>query len=697
MIDRETIDRIFDAAKIVDVVSEFVTLKRTGASYKGLCPFHADRNPSFSVNPAKNICKCFVCGKGGSPVNFLMEYNQWTYPEALKWLANKYGIPIQERELTPEELKKQTQREGLFNVNKYAQKQFEEFLLNTDEGRNVGLAYFRERGFLPETIRAFGLGYCPKKRDAFAAKALADGQSEEYLVETGLCMKYDDGRIVDRFSERVIFPVFNRSGNVVAFGGRILRSAEKLAKYVNSPESEIYHKSNELYGLFQAKSTISKKDRCFLVEGYTDVISMHQAGIKNVVASSGTALTDGQIKQIRNFTDNITVLYDGDSAGIKASLRGIDMLLRAGMQVKVLLLPDGDDPDSFSRKHTADEFEKYLDAHQIDFIRFKANLMDDETRNDPQARIALIEDICRSIACINNSLKETVYVQETSNMFGLPVADLTKEVNRQKTILRAETARTHTPPTPTGTASPAQQTTPAQPASTTPASTTPASTLTASPNQPNQPETAAVASTPAPQPTYPLRPFERELMRYIVRYGDVRLSPDTVDEAGVVHPSTMPFVIEYISQRLTDEQILFTYPLYIKMYEQVFSITPGRRYQDFFLNHEDAAIRQEAFAMVDDKYELSKIHTKYQNIPNESERLCEFVPRAFMELQDAIVREEMNKINDRIKELNDAMRRPEADSASLTTELMMQMTRVANLNGIRIQLAKELGERIVAM
>ena len=357
MIDQYTIARILDAADIVDVVKEFVTLRKAGVNYKGLCPFHDEKTPSFVVSPSKQLCKCFSCGKGGNVVHFIMEHEQMSYPEALKWLAKKYGIEIQERELTDEEKAQATERESLFVLNEWARDYFIDLLHNHVDGVAVGKAYFRQRGFRDDIIRKFQLGYCLPDRDAMARTAIAKGYRPEFLEKTGLCYKTDDGRLLDRYHGRVIFPVHTVSGKVVAFGGRILSSDKKLAKYVNSPESSIYHKSNELYGLYFAKGAIVKHNRCYLVEGYTDVISMHQSGIENVVASSGTSLTAGQIRLIHRFTDNITVLYDGDAAGIKASLRGIDMLLAEGMNISVLLLPDGDDPDSFARKHNAEEYQ----------------------------------------------------------------------------------------------------------------------------------------------------------------------------------------------------------------------------------------------------------------------------------------------------------------------------------------------------
>lgn len=418
MIDQATIDRILDAAQIVDVVSEFVTLRRRGVNYIGLCPFHNEKTPSFSVSPSKGLCKCFSCGKGGNVVHFIMEHEQLSYYEALKWLARKYNIEVKERELTNEEKQAQSLRESLFVVNQFASEYFEDVLYNHIDGQRIGMTYLRGRGFRDDIIKKFQLGYSTDSPDALAKAAIQKGYKEEFLVKTGLCYRKDNGSLHDRFWGRVIFPVHTLSGKVVAFGGRVLSSATKNVqmKYVNSPESEIYHKSRELYGIYFAKQAIVRQDRCFLVEGYTDVISMHQSGIENVVASSGTALTSEQIRLIHRFTNNITVLYDGDGAGIKASIRGIDMLLEEGMNIKVCLLPDGDDPDSFARKHNATDYQAYINDHEVDFIRFKTNLLMEEAGKDPIKRASLISSIVKSISVIPDAIVRSVYIRECSQL-----------------------------------------------------------------------------------------------------------------------------------------------------------------------------------------------------------------------------------------------------------------------------------------
>ena len=432
MIDRATVDRIIDAARIVDVVGEFVTLRKSGVNYKGLCPFHDDKNPSFMVSPAKNICHCFVCGKGGTPAGFLMEHEQISYTEALRWLAKKYNIEIVEKELTDEERQQQGERESMFVVNEWAKDYFHDILKNDLDGIAIGKQYFRSRGIRDDIVEKFQLGFALPKRDALSTTALKKGYKEEFLVKTGLCYKREnDGQLVDRYAGRVIFPWFNISGKVVAFGGRLLDSRTKgvQQKYVNSPDSDIYHKERELYGIYQAKRAIVKEDRVFMVEGYTDVIAMHQAGIENVVANSGTALSMHQIHILHRFTSNITLLYDGDEAGIHAAMRGTDMLLSEGMNIKVLLLPDGDDPDSFSRKHSSDELRKYIDEHQTDFITFKSRLTV-ENVSDPVKRSEAISGIIKSISVIPDQILRSTYITDFSQRIGMKEETLIAEMNK---------------------------------------------------------------------------------------------------------------------------------------------------------------------------------------------------------------------------------------------------------------------------
>ncbi|MFW6277219.1 MAG: DNA primase, partial [Prolixibacteraceae bacterium] len=399
MIDYATVERILDAAEISDVVSDFVTLRKRGVNMLGLCPFHNEKTPSFTVSPSKGIFKCFGCGKGGNAVNFIMEHENLSYPEALKWLARKYSVEVVEEEETEEQKQLKDERESLMIVSAFAQKYFTRFLWNENEGRTIGLSYFRERSFRDDILKKFEVGYSPDGKTPFTEAAQKQGYKMEFLEKTGLTIVRDNWKR-DRFAGRVIFPIHNLAGRVIAFGGRILKDDPKAAKYLNSPESEIYHKSRALYGIFQAKREMARSEKCYLVEGYTDVLSMHQAGIENVVASSGTALTPDQIRLIKRFTNNITIIYDGDEAGIKASLRGIDLVLEEGMNVKVLLLPEGEDPDSFAKKKGAGGYMDYIKANETDFIQFKTRLLMKTTENDPVARARLISDVIRSVAVI---------------------------------------------------------------------------------------------------------------------------------------------------------------------------------------------------------------------------------------------------------------------------------------------------------
>ena len=443
MIDRLTIERIKDRADIVDVVSEFVSLKKVGVNYRGLCPFHNDHTPSFYVSPTRRTCHCFVCGEGGDSVGFIMKHEQLTYPDALRWLANRYHIQIEERELTEQQKKEQSDREAMFIVNEWAAKYFKNILHNDIDGRAIGMQYFRQRGVRDDIIEKFQLGFCLSDRHAMSDAALKEGYQKEYLMKTGLAYESDKkGDLIDRFAGRVMFPWIGVSGKVVAFGGRVLDSRTKgvSQKYVNSPDSDIYHKDHELYGIFQAKKAIAKENCVYMVEGYTDVISMHQCGIENVVANSGTALSEHQIHLLHRFTQNIVLLYDGDEAGIKAALRGTDMLLKEGMNVKVMLLPDGDDPDSFARKHTADEFRQYIKEHQTDFIEFKTKvLLKDAT--DPRVRSEAISSIIESISVIGDPIVRATYIQDCAVRLGYSEQTLTAKMNENIRSMRANQRR----------------------------------------------------------------------------------------------------------------------------------------------------------------------------------------------------------------------------------------------------------------
>ena len=681
MIDQPTIDRILDAANIVDVVSDFVTLRKRGVNYVGLCPFHDDKTPSFYVSPAKNICKCFACGEGGTAVHFIMKHEQMGYLDALRYLAKKYNIEIHERELTDREKQIRSERESLFIVNAWAQQYFTSMLHEHIDGRNIGMRYFAERGFREDTIRKFQLGYSLEQRDALYQEALKRGYKKEYLEKTGLIIAYDDGRVSDRFRGRVIFPVHSLSGKVVAFGGRVLKKDEKTAKYVNSPESEIYHKSNELYGIYFAKQAIVKADRCFLVEGYTDVISMHQAGVENVVASSGTALTHGQIRLIHRFTNNITVLYDGDAAGIKAAIRGIDLLLEEGMNVKVVLLPDGEDPDSFARSHSASEFAEFIRQHETDFIRFKTQLLLDDAGNDPVKRAALIGDIIRTIAIVQNDITRTIYIRECSAKMEIDEQVVLNEVNKVR-LAKLEKETNVTPPA-QGTAT----------ESTAPMDMPPAVPLEEeAPSEPLSPDEVMPSESAAPvAPVVPVRPkrspfesFEWALLRYVVRYGE-RILYDYTDEETNEH--VLWHVADYIRFDLSRDDLAFYTPLFKQMLDEAAERCGNEQFvaHRYFLSHPDPMVSRLAADLLSDKYQLSKYHSKFREIESEENRLTQYVVRDLYAFKEAYILY-------RIREKQEALKQLPPDNVEGMMELMKE---IASLNEIKKVLAKELGERIV--
>ena len=666
MIDQTTIDRILDAAQIVDVVSEFVTLRKRGVNYVGLCPFHNEKTPSFSVSPAKGLCKCFSCGKGGNSVHFIMEHEQMSYYEALKYLAKKYNIEIKERELTNEEKQAQTTRESMFIVNNFARDYFQNILKNHVDGRSIGLAYFRQRGFRDDIIEKFQLGYCTESHDAMSQEALRKGYKKEFLVKTGICYETDDHRLRDRFWGRVIFPVHTLSGKVVAFGGRVLSTATKgvKVKYVNSPESEIYHKSNELYGIYFAKQAIVKQDRCFLVEGYTDVISMHQSGIENVVASSGTALTPGQIRLIHRFTNNITVLYDGDVAGIKASIRGIDMLLEEGMNIKVCLLPDGDDPDSFARKHNATEFQNFIQEHETDFIRFKAQLLMEDAGKDPMKRAELINDIVRSIAVIPEAIVRDVYIKECGQLLRIEDKLLVSEVAKRRE-LQAEKGNkpiaSNNAPTP-------------QPGEMPP------------PFPPEEMEADTYQSF-IPQEGKEGQEFykyERLIIQMIVRYGE-KVMCNLTDEEGNEVPVT---VVEYVINDLKEDELAFHNPLHRRILSEASEHIHDQEFasERFFVAHPDPKISTIATELASDRYQLSKYHSKTQKLVTDEDRLYEMVPMLMINFKNAIVAEEL-------KHIMYALQDPSIANDNAQCDAVMQ--RYKEMKEIQNLMAKRLGDRVV--
>lgn len=567
MIDRQTIERIKDAANIVEVVSEFVTLRKSGANYKGLCPFHDEKTPSFMVSPSRGTCHCFGCGKGGNAVSFIMEHEQMTYPEALRWLANKYHIEIQERELSDAEKREQSERESMFIVNEWAAQYFADILHNNVDGIAVGLQYFRSRGFRDDTIRKFQLGFDLPDRQAFARAALSKGYKEEFLLKTGICYKTDRGELIDRYAGRVIFPWIGISGKVVGFGGRLLDSRTKGVnqKYVNSPDSDIYHKDRELYGLYQAKKAIAKEDRVFMVEGYTDVISMHQCGIENVVANSGTALSTHQIHILHRFTSNITLLYDGDAAGIHAAMRGTDMLLSEGMNLKVMLLPDGDDPDSFARKHTAADFRKYIEEHQTDFIQFKTGLLLNN-ESDPLKRSEAINSIVQSIALVQNPVLRDTYIHDCAVRIGLNEMTL---INTLNAFIRSGRNEMQT----------AEQ------------------------RRQQQAVHQSVALTPV-TPQQQATKVERMLAQLIVRNGEEVIFDNLETDDGKLISLN---VAQYVDYNLSVDGLEFSNPVYARILSEAVehSSDEGFSAEQYFVHHDDIEVSRVAADLSMDKYTLS--------------------------------------------------------------------------------------------
>ena len=732
-IDRETVVKIIDAADIVDVVSDFVHLKRRGAGYIGLCPFHNERTPSFSVSKSKGICKCFSCGKGGSPVNFLMELEQLSYNDALRYLAKKYHIEIKEHEMTDKEREQATERESMLAVSEFALQHFEHNLTNTDDGRAIGLSYFRERGINDVSIKKFRLGYSLEKRDDLLSAAKAKGYNEKYLVGTGLCIQNENGRTYDRFKGRVMYPIFGVSGKVLAFGGRTLRKDKDVAKYVNSPESTIYRKSYELYGLYQAKQAIVKKDKCILVEGYMDVISMSQSGVENVVASSGTSLTEGQIRLIHRFTENVTVIYDSDPAGIKASLRGIDMLLAEGLNIKVMLLPEGDDPDSFAQSHSTSELEEYLASHEQDFIEFKTKILLQGVENDPVQRSKAISDIVRSISVIPDDITRALYIKECSRRLEIDEKLLTRHVAKNITQRREKEAQQRQ-------RYDARQSLGQQSQSDEEHSDS---------YIPNEAEGSI--SSPSDSDVNPhdnakcafLEPYEREVLRYVLKYGMLTLC-ETCDEEGNTYPLS---VIDYITSELEYDDISFTNPSYLKTFtvaredvastfaddfnkyileaqslknrkisegiskiqetaadlaeitrrEQTLTQTCDEEYskdltdysmmyiEKALVSTSDDVVRKVTTDLVSEKYVLSKVHTKYTKIETEQDRLEELVPRAIYELKEAILQCRLKDVRNRIQ-----------DAANNHEEQRRLMAELMKLQQLKNEFARFLGERIIA-
>ena len=675
MIDRLTVDKILDAANIVDVVSDFVTLKRAGVNLKGLCPFHDDTTPSFMVSPAKNLCKCFACGEGGSPVHFIMKHEQLSYPDALRYLAKKYGIEIQEKELSKEELESQNDRDSMFIVNEWARDWFQNELNNTPDGKAIGLAYFRGRGFRDDILKRFQVGYSPNNKEhTLAADALKAGYQEKFLINTpnekdtklslgtGLCLKNEqDGKLRDRFRGRVIWPIFTMSGRVAGFGGRVLDAATKgvNVKYMNSPESLVYSKRRELFGLFQAKEAIRKQDLCYLVEGYTDVMAMHQQGVENVVASSGTALTNEQIRLIHRMTNNITVIFDGDEAGIHASERGIDMLLAEGMNVKLLLLPDGDDPDSFARKHNATEYQQYLKDNQVDFINYKTNHLMESAKDDPNKLGQLIHSISESIAVIPDEITRVLYIQQAAQKLHMEERLISEAVRKQilriKDEKRKEQERDERRKLPVNPDAGPEKTDPTQ-------------------------EDIPINTDVQISTITKGNPREFTLMQMLIRHGE-KFMGKMEDEEGNEVPLT---VIEYIHYSLEEEGIRLSDPLYEHILQEGLEHIKdeGFKAEHFFVNHPNPEINKLAVDLCTDNVPLSKLHGE---LPTD-ERLDEIVPNLMAGLKLSIVYDELKEI---IKKTNKPEVKNDREAIRLLMAEFNEKTKKAK------ELAKECGERVI--
>lgn len=630
-----------DAANIVDVVSEFVSLRKTGASFKGLCPFHDDRTPSFSVSPVRGVYKCFSCGAAGNVVKFIMEHEQMTYPEALRWLANKYHIEVRERELSTEERQQESERESMFLVNEWAAKYFEDVLHNDVDGVAIGMQYFRSRGFRDDIIRKFRLGFCLTSRHAFADAALKAGYQKEFLTKTGLCFERDNGELTDRFNGRVLFPWIGVSGKVTAFGGRLLDSRTKgvSQKYVNSPDSDIYHKERELYGIYQAKKAIAKHDLVYMVEGYTDVVSMHQCGIENVVANSGTALSVYQIKLLRRFTPNIVLLYDGDAAGQHAALRGTDMLLSEGMNVKVLLLPDGKDPDEFARTHSAQDFRQYIEDNQTDFIVFKINLLLNGV-TDPKKRSDAINSIVESIAVIKDPILRDTYLRECANRTGVPETTLMAQMNRL-----IHTSR----------------------------------------EQETKKQQQQQAEHPQDEPFRPATPMQQAsrvetmLVQAIVRDGEKIIIRDVQNEA--TGESISLNVAQYIAYDLGLDQLGFSNPIYNQILTEAVEHSGDENFkaEEYFTHHPDIQVSTVAVKLSVEQFQLSEsLQVKDSEI-----RLHDRIIHLILDFRLDYVEHHLKELTAQLKQESDP------------TRMLQLMGEVKKLQDVRNALARKLGNDIV--
>lgn len=729
MIDRATVQKIKDTADIVEVVSDYVHLTRRGSNYMGLCPFHNERTPSFSVNKSRNYCYCFSCHKGGSPVNFIMEKEGISYHDALLHLAKKYGIKVEEKELTDEEREAQSRREGMFIANEWAMNYFEKNLHDTEDGRNIGLQYLYGRGVTAEAVKQFHLGYSLDRGTALVDAAKAKGFSIDVMKTLGLIGTSQQGHDYDRFRGRVMFPILNSSGKVIAFGGRDLKGGP--AKYINSPESELYKKSNELYGMYQARSAIVREDRCFLVEGYLDVIGMWQSGMQNVVASSGTALTDGQIALIHRFTKNVTLIYDGDAAGIKASLRGIDMLLAHQLDVNVLLLPDGDDPDSFARKHTPEEFREYVRSHETDIIRFKTKVLMKEVADNPQRRVDAIRSVVQSLACIPDKVKRDVYVQECSRILGASEESIGAATARARGAIveqmkRQRNMRDLNRDLSTGRID--------SPSERQPIESVAVTAL-------NQPQTVSTQKITTPiNDLNPLRPLEWKVLEYCIRYGFLDFCQND-DNTGILT------VYEYVADELTSDSTSFSNDDFAKVFSLLGEMLPTFRrelagfrssleqkkghmrkagYEEIaakhlsisdiekeekkleenlaimeeneiaefskiypskiLASHEDDIVRQLTTKAISDKHQLSNIYSREKPVEREEDKLLMLLPTAIYVWKNGILDKQLNELLKKFREISASGNKDEEQKVQIE---------IADLMRYRSELAKNIGDRIL--
>ncbi len=658
MIDHLTVEKIKEAANIVDVVSEFVTLKKSGSNYKGLCPFHNEKTPSFYVSPARGTCHCFGCGKGGNSIGFIMEHEQMTYVEALRWLANKYHIEIHERELTDREKEEQSRRESMFIINEWARDYFENLLHNHADGKAIGMQYFRMRGFRDDVIRKFNLGFDLADRYALGREAQAKGYREDYLTATGICYKNDRGELIDRYAGRVVFPWTGVSGKVVGFTARVLDSRTKgvSQKYVNSPDSEIFHKDHELYGIWQAKKAIAREDRVFMVEGQADVIAMYQCGVENVVGNSGTALSLHQIHMLHRFTSNITLLYDSDAAGIHAALRGTDMLLSEGMNLKVLLLPEGKDPDEFARTHTADEFSEYIETHQADFIQFKTDLLL-KNETDPKKRADAINSIVESISVIQNQILRDTYIHDCAQRIGISEATL---INQMNSFIRDRRSGTTAQPP--------------QPAAGTPEDGTGMAAM---------PQEAGLGQQASK--------VECLLLQMVVRHGEHIIMRGVEDDSGQLHDVS---VAQYISYNLAADKLTFSSPLFNRMLDEAVekSGEAGFKAETWFLHHNDIDVSRLATALATEEYHLTPRHTDGpQNEEAERQREANETEALRMQVDHLLTDIRMDYVERHLKELQVQM----AQAASDMEKLKVLMADYRDMQNMRNQLARKLGSNII--